>query len=108
MEFRKHEFRRFHGSLVCPFTVRFQSARESEHSARRCSRSSSGCRGTWAAQDFMPYRPEHRERTRMRIVRSAMILFNRHGFESVSIDDVMAHAGLTRGGFYPPFETKRP
>ncbi len=54
----------------------------------------------------MPYRPEHRERTRMRIVRSAMILFNRHGFESVSIDDVMAHAGLTRGGFYRHFETK--
>jgi len=54
----------------------------------------------------MPYPPEHRERTRARIVRSAMTLFNRHGLESVSIDDVMAHAGLTRGGFYRHFKTK--
>src|SRR5215813_8612694 len=54
----------------------------------------------------MPYSPEHRRRTRERIVRSAMILFNRHGFESVSIDDIMAHAGLTRGGFYRHFKTK--
>jgi TetR/AcrR family transcriptional repressor of nem operon len=54
----------------------------------------------------MPYSPEHRKRTRARIVRSAMILFNRHGFESVSIDDVMAHAGLTRGGFYRHFDAK--
>jgi AcrR family transcriptional regulator len=33
-------------------------------------------------------------------------LFNRHGFAGVSIDDVMAHAGLTRGGFYTYFRTK--
>src|SRR5262249_46457047 len=52
------------------------------------------------------YRPEHREQTRARIVRSAMILFNRHGFDAVSIDDVMAHAGLTRGGFYRHFDAK--
>jgi len=54
----------------------------------------------------MPYPPEHGERTRNRIVRSAMILFNRHGFENVSIDDVMASAGLTRGGFYRHFKAK--
>jgi len=35
-----------------------------------------------------------------------MVLFNRHGLEAVSIDSVMAQAGLTRGGFYRHFETK--
>jgi len=54
----------------------------------------------------MPYPPEHRDRTRARIVRSAQLLFNRHGFDSVKIDDIMAQAGLTRGGFYSYFETK--
>src|SRR5260370_38278119 len=54
----------------------------------------------------MPYSREHRDQTRARIVRSARTLFNRSGFEGVKIDDVMAHAGLTRGGFYNYFETK--
>jgi len=54
----------------------------------------------------MPYPPEHRYKTRTRIVRSARALFNRHGFSGVSIDDVMARAGLTRGGFYTYFQTK--
>jgi AcrR family transcriptional regulator len=57
-------------------------------------------------EDTMPYPPEHRDRTRARIIRSAQVLFNRHGFTTVSIDQVMAHAGLTRGGFYSYFETK--
>src|SRR5262245_10293999 len=60
----------------------------------------------WWYKPRMPYRPDHRPRTRARIVRSARILFNRRGFEDVSIDDVMAHAGLTRGGFYRHFRTK--
>jgi len=54
----------------------------------------------------MPYPPEHRQRTRERIVRSAQVLFNRHGFDAVSIDQIMAHAGLTRGGFYKYFDKK--
>src|SRR5712692_9439547 len=54
----------------------------------------------------MPYPREHRDQTRARIVRSARTLFNRRGFEGVKIDDIMAHAGLTRGGFYNYFETK--
>jgi len=33
-------------------------------------------------------------------------LFNRHGFNAVSIDDVMAEAGLTRGNFYCHFTSK--
>jgi AcrR family transcriptional regulator len=54
----------------------------------------------------MRYPPEHGARTRERIVQSARALFNRHGFEAVSIDRVMAHAGLTRGGFYRHFRSK--
>jgi TetR/AcrR family transcriptional regulator, transcriptional repressor for nem operon len=54
----------------------------------------------------MPYPPEHREATKTRILRSAQALFNRRGFEGVSIDEIMAHAGLTHGGFYSYFRTK--
>jgi AcrR family transcriptional regulator len=54
----------------------------------------------------MPYSPEHRARTRERIVLSARRLFNRRGFNAVSIDDVMADAGLTRGSFYAYFDSK--
>jgi TetR/AcrR family transcriptional repressor of nem operon len=54
----------------------------------------------------MPYTPEHKEKTRQRIVQSARRLFNRHGFNGVSIDEIMAEAGLTRGGFYNHFTAK--
>jgi AcrR family transcriptional regulator len=54
----------------------------------------------------MPYTQEHKAHTRARIVESARLLFNRHGFSGVSIDDIMAEAGLTRGGFYNHFNTK--
>ncbi len=54
----------------------------------------------------MPYTAEHKARTRDRIVTAARALFNRDGFVDVSIDDVMAEAGLTRGGFYNHFRNK--
>jgi TetR/AcrR family transcriptional repressor of nem operon len=54
----------------------------------------------------LPYTKEHKEKTRARVVGSARRLFNRHGFAGVSIDDIMAEAGLTRGGFYNHFENK--
>lgn len=54
----------------------------------------------------MPYPPEHKEQTRARIVECARRMFNRHGFEAVSIDQIMASAGLTRGGFYHHFASK--
>jgi TetR/AcrR family transcriptional repressor of nem operon len=54
----------------------------------------------------MPYSSEHKRKTRVRIVECARILFNRHGFENVSIDMVMAEANLTRGGFYNHFKSK--
>ena len=54
----------------------------------------------------MPYPADYRRLTRDKIIRSARRLFNRNGFEAVSIDDVMADAGLTRGSFYSYFATK--
>jgi AcrR family transcriptional regulator len=54
----------------------------------------------------MPYDSSHKPATRARIVEAARVLFNRHGFERVTIDDIMAAAGLTRGGFYHHFRTK--
>jgi TetR/AcrR family transcriptional repressor of nem operon len=54
----------------------------------------------------MPYTVEHKRQTRARIIESARVLFNRAGFDQVSIDDIMSHAGLTRGGFYNHFSDK--
>ncbi len=54
----------------------------------------------------MPYPAGHREQVRKKIVESARRLFNRSGFENVSVDSIMAHAGLTRGGFYSYFDSK--
>jgi AcrR family transcriptional regulator len=55
----------------------------------------------------MPYTKSHKLKTRESIIGSARILFNRHGFASVTIDMVMQHAGLTRGGFYNHFCSKQ-
>ena len=54
----------------------------------------------------MPTTPKKHEQVRDRILKSACRLFNRHGFSSVSIDDVMGEAGLTRGSFYKYFSSK--
>jgi len=54
----------------------------------------------------MPYPVGHREETKAKIIDSARRLFNRHGFETVSITQIMAGAGLTSGGFYSYFDSK--
>jgi len=54
----------------------------------------------------MPYTAEHKARTRGRIVDAARGLSNRHGFDRVSIDQIMEAANLTRGGFYNHFSSK--
>jgi TetR/AcrR family transcriptional repressor of nem operon len=54
----------------------------------------------------MPYPPEHRTETRTRILDSARRLFNRNGLTEISIDKIMAGAGLTHGGFYKYFGSK--
>ena len=54
----------------------------------------------------MPPSRKHHNRIRDLVLRSAGRLFNRHCFNAVSIDDVMAEAGLTRGSFYCYFSSK--
>ena len=54
----------------------------------------------------MPYPAGHSAEVKVKIVQSARRLFNRHGFEGVSVDQVMSGAGLTRGGFYSHFQSK--
>jgi len=54
----------------------------------------------------MPYPAGHRERVREKIVDSARRLFNLNGFDGVSVDAIMAEAGLTRGAFYSYFNGK--
>lgn len=54
----------------------------------------------------MPYPVGHQAKIRMKIVQAARKLFNRNGFESTSVNQIMAAAGLTRGGFYNYFPSK--
>jgi TetR/AcrR family transcriptional regulator, transcriptional repressor for nem operon len=54
----------------------------------------------------MPYPAGHRTEVKGKIVESARRLFNRHGFDNVSIHQIMAGAGLTHGGFYAYFKSK--
>jgi AcrR family transcriptional regulator len=54
----------------------------------------------------MPYPASHRKDVRKKIVNSARRLFNRRGFENVSVSQIMVGAGLTHGGFYSYFKSK--
>jgi AcrR family transcriptional regulator len=54
----------------------------------------------------LAYAAGHRDEVKGRIVQSARRLFNRCGFDNVSVDQIMAGAGLTRGGFYSYFDSK--
>ena len=54
----------------------------------------------------MPYPAGHRDEVKRSIIDSARKLFNRHGFEAVSLQQIMAGAGLTHGGFYGYFKSK--
>ena len=54
----------------------------------------------------MPYPAGHRDTVKVKIIGSARRLFNRHGFDNVSISQIMAGAGLTHGGFYSYFKSK--
>ena len=54
----------------------------------------------------MAVRRSTHDKIRDKILDSASRLFNRYGFNAVSIDDVMGDAGLTRGSFYTYFASK--
>ncbi|MFH8440127.1 ScbR family autoregulator-binding transcription factor [Streptomyces sp. NPDC018026] len=46
------------------------------------------------------------ERTRATIVGAAADLFDRHGYESTSLSEIVAHAGVTKGALYFHFAAK--
>lgn len=54
----------------------------------------------------MPYPAGHRVEVKRSIVDSARRLFNRYGFDNVSISQIMEGADLTHGGFYSYFKSK--
>jgi len=55
----------------------------------------------------MPWSNEQKQKTRERILASAVQLFSSRGFDNVSIGEVMQDAGLTHGGFYAHFGSKQ-
>jgi AcrR family transcriptional regulator len=74
-----------------------------------CWTRADGSRNTSAHRNqegLMPYARGHRAEVKEKIIQSARRLFNRHGFDSVSLDQIMSGAGLTRGGFYSYFDSK--
>ena len=54
----------------------------------------------------MRYPKEHKEKTRRAIIAAAARLFRQRGYAGVGIDEIMAKANLTRGGFYGYFRSK--
>ncbi|CAM5693666.1 hypothetical protein SALBM311S_06793 [Streptomyces alboniger] len=46
------------------------------------------------------------EQTRSTIITAAADLFDRHGYESTSLDDIVEHAQVTKGALFFHFATK--
>ncbi len=46
------------------------------------------------------------EATRQRIIALAAPLFNQHGYNGCSLNDIMEATGLEKGGIYRHFESK--
>jgi TetR/AcrR family transcriptional repressor of nem operon len=55
----------------------------------------------------MRYGEEHKAKTRQKILTAAARLFREFGYDGVGVDAIMAEAGLTAGGFYAHFPSKR-
>lgn len=54
----------------------------------------------------MRYPPDQRQKTRTRILSAAADLLRRRGITGTGVDQIMAAAGLTAGGFYSHFRSK--
>jgi TetR/AcrR family transcriptional repressor of nem operon len=54
----------------------------------------------------MPWKKEHKEETRGRILEAAAAAIRERGVAGVSVAEVMQAAGLTHGGFYAHFGSK--
>ncbi len=67
---------------------------------------SSGYASLERSSDPCPTPPSTSRKHATRIIKSARRLFNRNGFEAVTIGEIMSEAGLTHGGFYKHFAAK--
>lgn len=54
----------------------------------------------------MPWPKDHKSQTRERIVHAAAGAFRARGVSGVRVEEIMASAGLTHGGFYSHFASK--
>jgi TetR/AcrR family transcriptional repressor of nem operon len=54
----------------------------------------------------MRYDPEHKQRTREKVVHEAAVAIRAHGPDRIGVASLMAKAGLTHGGFYAHFKSK--
>jgi len=54
----------------------------------------------------MRYDADHKERTRLRVLKEAAAAIRRDGPDRVAVAGIMARAGLTHGGFYAHFGSK--
>ncbi|MGH1350119.1 MAG: TetR/AcrR family transcriptional regulator [Methyloligellaceae bacterium] len=54
----------------------------------------------------MARKTKHKERTRERIISSAIQLIRKNGLKKLGVAEVMNEAGLTHGGFYAHFANK--
>lgn len=55
----------------------------------------------------MPYPEGHKEKVRGRIIESAAKAFRSNGIRDISVPAIMKGAGLTHGGFYSHFGSKK-
>jgi TetR/AcrR family transcriptional regulator, transcriptional repressor for nem operon len=55
----------------------------------------------------MRYPADRKQATRRQILDAALVVFRREGYEGAGVDAVMTEAGLTAGGFYAHFKSKK-
>lgn len=48
----------------------------------------------------------HKKSLRQRIVESSLLLFQENGYHGVTVDQIVEHAGTSKGGFYHNFKSK--
>lgn len=70
------------------------------------SRQSSVKRTSKTPQPALNKHQQKTEATKRRLLKAALRIFARDGFEAARIDDIAAEAGHTRGAFYAHFDSK--
>jgi TetR/AcrR family transcriptional repressor of nem operon len=72
----------------------------------RTSQQPARCGVVERASEQMRYPPDHKERTRQKVLELAAADLCNNGIEGTGIAEIMGAAGLTHGGFYAHFASK--